>query len=138
MIWAFLIDYIYTYIYCHPQTDCFVVSQLSSVTEHVCCLKLGSKLYIRLSIILLSQQANHVSSGIIRHYVVAFICLHFCLTGYLSAQFIWRALHYASSSSKFLHQSAQPPWGHIYIYDVKVFCKLLEALHRLFNFIVLN
>ena len=30
------------------------------------------QLYVRLNIILLSQHANHVSSGIIRHYVVAF------------------------------------------------------------------
>ena len=51
---------------------------------------------------------NHVSSGIIRHYVVAFVCLHFCLTRYQSAQFIRRALHYASGSCKFLHQSAKP------------------------------
>ena len=50
---------------------------------------MGSKpaqFYIRLSIILLSQQANHISLGIIRHHVVAFVCLHFCLTGYQSAQ----------------------------------------------------
>ena len=31
------------HIYCHPQTDCFVVSQLFSVDGHVGCLKLGSK-----------------------------------------------------------------------------------------------
>ena len=64
--------------------DCFVVSQLFSVSRHIGRLKLGSKpaqLYVRFSIIPLSQQANHVSSGIIRHYVVAFISLHFCLTG---------------------------------------------------------
>ncbi len=62
--------YIYIYIYSHPQTDCFVVSQLFSVARHVGRLKLGSKptqLYVRLSILPLSQQANHVSSGIIRH-----------------------------------------------------------------------
>ena len=52
------------YIYCHPQTDCFVVSQHFSVARHVGCLKLGLKptqLYVRLSIRLLSQQAYHVS-----------------------------------------------------------------------------
>ena len=62
--------YVYIYIYSHPQTDCFVISQLFSVTGHVECLKLGSKptqLYIRLSLIPLSQQVNHISSGIIRH-----------------------------------------------------------------------
>ena len=37
-----------------------------------------------------NKQANQVSSGITRHYVVAFVCLDFCLTRYQSAQFIRR------------------------------------------------
>ena len=93
--------YIYIYIYCHTQTDCFVVSQLFGAARHVGRLKLGSKptqLYVRLIVISFSQQTNHFSPGIIRHYVVAFVCLRFCLTGYQSAQFIRRALHCASSS----------------------------------------
>ena len=52
-------------IYSHPHTDCFVVSQLFNVARHIGHLKLGSKLaqfYVRLSIILFSQQASHVSS----------------------------------------------------------------------------
>ena len=83
--------YIYICIYNHPQTDYFVVSQLFSVARHVGRLKLGLKptqLYVILIIILLSQQAKHICSGIIRHYVVAFFWLHFCLTWYWSAQFI--------------------------------------------------
>ena len=74
--------YIYIYIYCHPQTDCFVVSQHKSVARHARCVKLGLKsdqLYIKLSIIPLSQQSTYVSLGIIRHYVVALVCLHFAL-----------------------------------------------------------
>ena len=109
--------YIYIYIYSHPQEDYFVVSHLYSVARHVWCLKQESKpaqLYLRLSIIPLSQQANHVRSGIIRHYVVAFMCLHFCLTRYESANFIWRALYYSSGSRQFLRQSVQPPWGSAY------------------------
>ena len=106
------------YIYILSSTDCFVVSQLFSVARHIGLLKLGSKptqFYVRLSIIPLSQQANHIRLGIIRHYVVAFVCLHFWLTGYQSAQFIRRALHDASGSHKFFQQSAQPPVGeHIY------------------------
>ena len=50
--------YIYIYIYRHPQTDCFVVSQLISVAWHVGRLKLGSKpvqLYVRLNIIPISE-----------------------------------------------------------------------------------
>ena len=31
------------HIYCHPQTDCFVVPQLFSVARHTRCFKLGSK-----------------------------------------------------------------------------------------------
>ena len=56
--------YIYIYIYCHPQTDCLVITQLFSVARHVGRLKLGSKpaqLYVRLCIRPLSQQAYHVS-----------------------------------------------------------------------------
>ena len=59
---------IYLYIYvcvcvcvwCHPQTDSFVVSQLFSVARHAGRFKLGLKpaqLYVRLSIIPLSQQS---------------------------------------------------------------------------------
>ena len=57
------------FIYSHPQTDCFVVSQFFRVAKHVGRLKLGSKpaeFYVRHSIIPLSQQANHFSWGIIR------------------------------------------------------------------------
>ena len=35
--------------------------------------------------------------------------------GYRSAQFFRSALHYANGGRKFLHQSAQPPWGSVYI-----------------------
>ena len=77
------------YIVIHRET--FVVSQLFSVARHTECFKMGSKpvqFYIRFSIIPLSQQTNHISSGIIRHYLVAFVHLHLCLTKYQSAQFI--------------------------------------------------
>ena len=76
--------YIYIYICCHPQTGCFVVSQLFSVARHVGRLKLGStpvQLYVRLSIRPHGQQAYHVGKGIIRYYittaVASFVCLHF-------------------------------------------------------------
>ena len=61
----FVDKYIYIYI-----LSSSVVSQLFSVAKHVGRLKLRSKptqLYGRLSIIPLSQQANHANSGIIRH-----------------------------------------------------------------------
>ena len=59
-------------VYCHPQTDCFGVSQLFRVARYVGRLKLGSKptqLYVRLSIRPLGQQAYHVGKGIIKYYV---------------------------------------------------------------------
>ena len=63
--------YIYIYIYSHPQTDCFVVSQLFSVARHIGRLKLGLKpaqLYVRLSIRMLSQQ-----------YIYIYICVCVCV-----------------------------------------------------------
>ena len=50
-------------VYCHPQTDCFVLSELFSVARHVERWKPGSKpiqLYVRLSLRPLGQQAYHV------------------------------------------------------------------------------
>ena len=74
------------------------------------------------------RSANHISSGIIRHYVVTFVCLHFCLTGYQSAQFIRRALHYASGSRKFFRQSALDKiWIHI-SFTSRTFLCLFEEL----------
>ena len=53
------------YLYCHPQTDSFVVLQIFSVARHVRRLKLGSKpaqLSVRCSIIPLNQQVNHTDT----------------------------------------------------------------------------
>ena len=55
--------YIYIYIYCHPQTDCFVLSEFFSVARRVGCSKTGSKpirLYVKLSLRPLGQQEYHV------------------------------------------------------------------------------
>ena len=71
-----------SHTHCYPQTYCFVVSQLFSVIRHAGRFKLGSKptqLYVTLSILPLSPQTTYVSSGIIRHYVFAFVCLHSAL-----------------------------------------------------------
>ena len=53
---------VYIYIYCHPQTDCFVLSELFSVARHAGRSKPGSKpvqLYVRLSFRPLGHQADH-------------------------------------------------------------------------------
>ena len=71
---------IYIYIYCHPQSDCFVVSQLFSVARHVRRFKRTmylAQIFVRLSMLPLSHQSTYVSSGIKRHYVLVFVCLHF-------------------------------------------------------------
>ena len=63
-IYSCVCIYIYIYIYYHPQTNCFVLSELFSVARHVVSLKLGSKpaqLYIRLNIRPLGQQVYHIS-----------------------------------------------------------------------------
>ena len=55
--------YIYIYIYSHPQTDFFVLSELFSVARHVGRSKPGAKpiqLYVRLGFRPLGQQAYHV------------------------------------------------------------------------------
>ena len=75
--------YIYIYIYCHPQTDCFVLSELFSVARHIGRSKPGLKpiqLYVRLRLRLLGQQAYNVwLRKFLRYYVVtaAAVCLHF-------------------------------------------------------------
>ena len=63
MICCLSIQYIYIYIYCHPQTDCFVLSEFFSVAKHIQHSKPGSKpiqLYVRLSLRPLGQQTYHV------------------------------------------------------------------------------
>ena len=55
------------YTYNHPQTDCFVLSELFSVARHVGRSKPGSKhtqLYVRLSLRPLGQLADYVCEGI--------------------------------------------------------------------------
>ena len=67
-------------IYSHPETVYSVVSQLFSVANYVGLFNLESKsaqLYVRFLILPLRHQATCISSGIIRHYVVVFVCLHF-------------------------------------------------------------
>ena len=60
------------------------------MARHTGRFKLGSEPiqhHVRLSILPLSQQATYVSWGIITHYVLAFVCLHFVLpdTGVLNS-----------------------------------------------------
>ena len=76
--------YIYIYIHCHPQTDCFVESQLYSVARHVWRLNPGSKLS-NFTLDLVSDRSDNqhttLTKGIIRYYVAtaaaASVYLHF-------------------------------------------------------------
>ena len=116
--------YIYIYKYCHPQTNCFILSKLFSVARHVGRSKPGSKpiqIYVRLNLRPLGQQVYHVWLRELLRYLCSnsssrlFTFLY--PIGYQSAQFFRRVLHYASNGRKFIHQSAQPPWGSVYICD---------------------
>ena len=63
-------------IYCFPQTDCFVVSQLFSVARYASRFTLGSKpaqIYVRLSMLPLSLKVTYISSGIVTPYVLTFL-----------------------------------------------------------------
>ena len=68
------VSYIYIYIYSHPQTDCFVLSELFSVAGHAGRSKPGSKpvqLYVRLSFRPLGHQADHVGKGNFKVFILA-------------------------------------------------------------------
>ena len=61
--YMYIYSYTYAYIYSHPQTECFVLSELFSVARHAGRSKPGSKpvkLYVRLCFRTLVHQADHV------------------------------------------------------------------------------
>ena len=128
--------YIYIYIYSHPQTDCFVLSELFRVARHAGRLKPGSipvQLYVRLCFRPLVHQVDHVGKGNFKVFFIfrnssSSLCLHFLYPiDYQSAQFFRRALHYASGSRQFLRQRAQPPSGSIYCHP-QTDCFVLSEL----------
>ena len=81
LVFLSMTTYIYIYIVIHRK-KCFVASKLISVARHAGCFKLGWKPAqhcVILSIIPLCHQSTNFSTVFIRHYVVAFACLHFAL-----------------------------------------------------------
>ena len=68
-------------IYCHPQTDCFVLSELFSVARHAGRSKPGSKpiqLYVRLSLRPLGRQYIYIYIYIYIYglsYIYIYICI---------------------------------------------------------------
>ena len=126
--------YTHTKIYSHLLRDCFVLSEFFSMARHVGRSKPGSKpiqLYVRLSLRPLGQQAYHVW---LREFL-RYLCSNSSVRlftflypiGYQSTQFFRRPLHYASGGRKFLHQSAQPPWGSVYCHP-QTDCFVLSEL----------
>ena len=70
------------YIYCHPETDCFVESQLFRVARHVRHFKLGSKLaqlYVR-PITYISSNRRPKSTREFNTYVLTFIFFNILLS----------------------------------------------------------
>ena len=124
-------------MYCHPQTVYFVASQFFRVARHVGRLKLGSKptqFHVRLSIIPLSQQANHVSSGIMRHSVVAFVYLHFCLTRELNS-FVELCIMRMAAVNSFARVLNPNGGTYIYIY-IYIVPKVDIQLFNIFYFLI--
>ena len=122
---SFMQQYIHIYIYSHPQTDCFILSELFSVARHAGRSKPGSKpvqLYARLCYRPLGHQADHVGKGNFKVFLfletaaAAFVYIFLYPIGYQSAQFFRRASHYSNGGRQFLRQRVQPPWGSIYMY----------------------
>ena len=61
-IYIYAHKFLYVYIYiCHPQTDCFIVSQLFSVARHI-------YIYIYIYIFLLSEDCVVFSLHLIRAF----------------------------------------------------------------------
>ena len=131
MLTSFLITkYIYIYIYCHPKTDCFVLSEVFSVARHVGRLKSGSKpiqLYIRLSLRLLGQQVYHVwLRELLRYYVVtaAAVCLHFYTLSATRVLNSFKELCIMHAPAENYFTRVLNPHGGVYI---------LSSTHRLFH-----
>ena len=89
---------IYIYIYSHPQADCFVVSRIFSEARHVKFSKVGSKPRILTH----SHEEISVSKGILNAYLSHLFCLPISAIRLPRAQFIRRALPYASGNHYFL------------------------------------
>ena len=70
--------YIYIDIYCHPQTDCFIVSQHFSVARQAKFPNLGLKpgwLKCQSKILPLSHEETSASEGNLNAYVSHLFCL---------------------------------------------------------------
>ena len=120
-IYIYIQLYICIYIYSHPQTDCFVLSELFSVARHAGRLKPESKpvqLYVRLSFRPLDHQADQ--GNFLRYFILAtaaaFVYIFYTLSATRVLNSFEELLHYASGGRQFLRQRAQPPWGSIYVY----------------------
>ena len=64
------VNLVYIYIYCHPQTDCFVISQLYSVARHVGRLNWDQNL----PNFTLDLVSDHSANRYI--YIYIYICTH--------------------------------------------------------------
>ena len=118
--------YIYIYIYSHPQTDCFVLSELFSVARHAGRSKPGSKpvqLYVRLSFRPLGRQADHVGLWNFKVFYFShsrlftfFIPYRLPECSILTKSFCITLAAAGNSFARVLN----PPWGSIYIMCVYV------------------
>ena len=80
---------IYSYIYCHLQTDCFFVSQLFGMVRQMRSFKLGLKCCWLYASWISYPRAIIILKGIFYAYIFYIYAI-----SYQCAQFICRALHY--------------------------------------------
>ena len=102
-----------TYIHCHPQIDCFVVSQLFSVAWTVTCFKSGVEIRLTLRQTDILIQTYRHSQRQIRDFSI------YTLSATWSNQFLRRAIAFqrmaqpANFPARVLNSRER--WGHIYV-----------------------
>ena len=122
---SFAKNYLYIYIYSHPQTDCFVLSELFSVARHAGRSEPGSKpvqLYVRLWFRPLIHQADHVGYGNLKVFLfletaaAAFVYIFYTLlaTRVLNS-FEELRITLAAAGNSFARE-LNSYGGHVYIY----------------------
>ena len=119
-------------------SDCFVVSQLFSVTRRFKLRSTPTQLYVRLSIIPLSQQLTYVSSIILMHYVLAFVCLHFAWpdTRVLNSleELCFTRIAAVNSFARVLNPRERSVYIVIYRQTVSFYHKNISYIYILYNY----
>ena len=100
--WNNVLLFMIIYIYCHPQKNNFVVTQLFSAgrqTHRTLQAGIETRLTLRWTWNLTAQPfRRHMSAQKLEQICISFRLFTFCAIGYLSAHFVRRALYYVGGS----------------------------------------